>query len=94
MRSSLQVNDAHTCILKLDSSAEANILLFDLRKQVCSLVSIPISIVICGFGNTINKPIGSVDVAGCDRMVRDFSLFFMSRMLLTCSFLVNVHETF
>ena len=60
----------------LDTGAEANILPFALYKQVCSLLLRPTSIVLCGFGNAVIKPLGSMDVAVCDREGREFLLLF------------------
>ena len=60
----------------LDTSAEANILPFDLYKQVCSLVLRPTSTMLCGFGNAVIKPLGSIDVAVCDREGGEFLLLF------------------
>ena len=76
MRSTLPVNVTHTCTFKLDTSAEANILPFDLYKQVCSLLLGPTSTVLCGFGNAVIKPLGSIDVGECDREGGEFLLLF------------------
>ena len=54
MQLTLQVNGTHTCTFKLDTGAEANILPFDLYKQVCSLLLRPTSTLLCGFGNAVN----------------------------------------
>ena len=76
MQSALQVNGTYTCIFKLDTGAEANILPFDLYKQVCSSLLRPTSNVLCGFGNAVIKPLGSIDVVVCDREGREFPLLF------------------
>ena len=76
MRSTVQVNGTHMCTFKLDTGAEANILPFDLYKQVCSLLLRPTSTVLYGFGNAVIKPLGSIDVAECDREGREFPLLF------------------
>ena len=76
MQSALQVNGTHTCTFKLGTGAEANILPFDLYKQVCSSLLRPTSTVLCGFGNAVIKPLGSIDVAVCDREAREFPLLF------------------
>ena len=76
MQSTLQVNGTHTCTFKLDTGAEANILPFDLYKQVCSSLLRPTSTVLCGFGNAVIKPLGSIDVAVYDREGREFLLLF------------------
>ena len=76
MQSTLQVNGTHTCTFKLDTGAEANILPFDLYKQVCSSLLRPTSTVLCGFGNAVIKPLGTIGVAVCDREGREFPLLF------------------
>ena len=76
MQSTLQVNGTHTYTFKLDTGAEANILPFDLYKQVCSSLLRPTSTVLCGFGNAVIKPLGSLDVTICDREGREFPLLF------------------
>ena len=76
MPSTLQVNGTHTCTFKLDTSAEANILPFNLYKQVCSSLLRPTSTALCGFGNAVIKPLGSIDVGVCDRDSREFPLLF------------------
>ena len=76
MRSTLQVNGTHMCTFKLDTGAEANILPFDLYKQVCSSLLRPTSPVLCGFGNTVIKLLGSIDIAIYDREDREFLLLF------------------
>ena len=65
MRSTLQVNGTHTCTFKLDTGAEANILLFDLYKQVCASLLRPTSTVLYGFGNAVIKPFGSIEYRCC-----------------------------
>ena len=72
MQSTLQVNSTHTCTFKLDTGAEVNILPFDLYKRVCSSLLRPTSTVLCGFGNAVIEPLGSIDVAVCDREGRKF----------------------
>ena len=54
------------CTFKLDTGAEANILPFDLYKQVCSSLLRPTSTVLYGFGDAVIKPSGSIDVAVCE----------------------------
>ena len=76
MQSTLQVNGTHTYTFKLDTGAEANILPFDLYKQVCSSLLRPTSTVLCGFGSAVIKPLGSLDVTVCDREGREFPLLF------------------
>ena len=76
MRSTLQVNGTHMCTFKLGTGAEANILPFDLYKQVCSSLLRSTSTVLYGFGNAVIKPLGSIDVAVCDREDREFPLLF------------------
>ena len=76
MQSTLQVNGTHTCTFKLDTGAEANILPFDLYKQVCSSLLRPTSTVLYGFGNAVIKPLGSIDVAVYNREGREFLLLF------------------
>ena len=76
MRSTLQVNGTHTCTFKLGTGAEANILPFDLYKQVCSSLLRPTSTVLCGFGNAVIKPLGSIDVGVCDRKGCEFPQVF------------------
>ena len=76
MQSALQVNGTHTCTFKLDTGAEANILPFDLYKQVCLSLLRPASTVLCDFGSAVIKPLGSIDVAICDREGREFPLLF------------------
>ena len=79
MRSTLQVNGTHICTFKLDTSAEANILPFDLYKQVCSSLLRPTSNVLSGFGKVAIKPLGSIDVAVCHKV--NSHCYFMSPIL-------------
>ena len=76
MRSILQINGTHTCTFMLDTGVEANILPFDLYKQMCSSLLRPTSTVLCDFGNPVIKPLGSIDIAVRDREDHEFSLLF------------------
>ena len=76
MRSTLLVNGTYTCTFKLDAGAKANILPFDLYKQVCSSLPRSTSTVLCGLDNAVIKPLSSINVVVCEREDRDFPLLF------------------
>ena len=80
MRSTLEVEDTnaktHFCTFKLDTGAETNVLPHDVYKSMMLPSLKPTSTVLCGFGNTLITPLGSLDMAVYDRTGRRFVLMF------------------
>ena len=80
MRSNLTVNDnnsrSFTIEFKLDTGAEANVLPYSLYRKMCLGPLRTCSTVLCGFGNAMVKPLGSVFLDVFDKHGQRFCLPF------------------